>query len=242
MVRSRTFTIDAGRGLPQPRECARGPGGSARCGGVDTFTDGRGGRELHRSSRNFAINTYTVTPSSIGQRRPSAPSTPQTVNSGAQPVFTLTPATGYHSLSVTGTCGGSLVGDTFTTAAVGANCTVIANFAINTYTVTPSSAGQRAPSAPSTPQTVNYDASGTSRCSRRFAGGGLPQPLGQPAADGVLDRRATPISHGGGGRDIARSSASFGIDTYTATPSSSGPHGQHHAASDAADGGLRRPA
>ena len=67
------------------------------------------------------------------------------------------PGLGYHSDTVTGTCGGSLVGNTFTTAAVTANCTVIANFAINTYTVTPSSSGNGT-IAPSTPQVVNYGA------------------------------------------------------------------------------------
>jgi hypothetical protein len=51
------------------------------------------------------------------------------VNSGATSVFTVTPNSGY-SASVGGTCGGSLVGTTYTTNAITANCTVIASFSL----------------------------------------------------------------------------------------------------------------
>src|SRR5262249_5283637 len=67
------------------------------------------------------VITYTVTPSSSGNGSIN-PSTPQTVNSGSTTAFTLTPDPHYHIASVTGTCGGSLVSNTFTTAAVTANC------------------------------------------------------------------------------------------------------------------------
>lgn len=75
----------------------------------------------------WTINQYTITASSSGNGT-IAPATPQTVNYNATTAFTLTPDASYHIDSVTGTCGGSLVGSTFTTAAVTANCTVIANF------------------------------------------------------------------------------------------------------------------
>ena len=77
---------------------------------------------------NFAIDTFTVTPSVTGNGA-ITPNTPQIVNSGATPNFTLTPNAGNHIVDVTGTCGGSLVGNVFTTAAVAANCSVSANFA-----------------------------------------------------------------------------------------------------------------
>jgi subtilisin-like proprotein convertase family protein len=79
---------------------------------------------------SFAINTFTVTPSVAGGGA-IAPNTPQVVNGGTTTAFTLTPNAGNHIVNVTGTCGGTLVGNTFTTAAVTANCTVIANFALN---------------------------------------------------------------------------------------------------------------
>jgi hypothetical protein len=47
---------------------------------------------------------------------------------GGSAVFTITPADGYHIRSVTGTCGGSLAGNTYTTNLITADCTVVASF------------------------------------------------------------------------------------------------------------------
>src|SRR5262249_7102418 len=105
---------------------------------------------------NFAIDTYQVTPSSSGNGS-IAPSTAQTVNYNATTQFTLTPDAHYHIASVTGTCGGSLAANIFTTSAVPADCTVVANFAVDTYTVTSSSSGNGT-IVPSGAQTVNYGA------------------------------------------------------------------------------------
>jgi len=103
-----------------------------------------------------SVSQYTVTPSA-GTGGSIAPSTPQTVNYNGTAQFTLTPSTGYHLVNVTGTCpAGSLSGNLWTTGAITANCTVVANFAIDTFTVTPS-AGTGGSIAPSTPQTVNYN-------------------------------------------------------------------------------------
>lgn len=101
--------------------------------------------------------TWTVTPSSSGNGAIN-PNTAQTVNDGATATFTLTPNTGYHVDTVGGTCGGTLSGNSFTTAPVTASCTVIANFAINTWTVTPSVSGGNGAISPDTAQTVNEGA------------------------------------------------------------------------------------
>src|SRR5207344_3513206 len=103
---------------------------------------------------NFAIDTFTVTPSVTGSGTIS-PNTPQTVNSGSTTAFTLTPNANNHIVNVTGTCSGTLVGNTFTTAAVTANCTVIANFALNQYTLT-YLAGANGTISGTTPQTVSH--------------------------------------------------------------------------------------
>ena len=63
------------------------------------------------------------------------------MNSGATTSFTLAPAATYHVAAVNGTCGGTLTGNVYTTTAISANCTVIASFAIDTFTVTPSVTG-----------------------------------------------------------------------------------------------------
>jgi hypothetical protein len=101
--------------------------------------------------------THTVTPSVGTPSGTIAPSTPQTVEDGDTTSFTLTPASGFEIANVGGTCGGSLEGNVFTTNAITANCTVIANFApiVVTHVVTPSVGTPSGTIAPSTPQTVD---------------------------------------------------------------------------------------
>ena len=81
----------------------------------------------------FAIDTFTVTPSS-GPGGGISPNTAQTVASNGTATFTVTPDTGYHVTAVTG-CNGTLSGNIFTTGPITGNCTVAAEFAINTFTI-----------------------------------------------------------------------------------------------------------
>jgi hypothetical protein len=76
----------------------------------------------------FTQITHTVTPGA-GANGTISPSVPQTVAQGATPAFTVTPNAGYGA-SVGGTCGGTLAGNTFTTNAITANCTVTATFQV----------------------------------------------------------------------------------------------------------------
>jgi autotransporter-associated beta strand protein len=99
----------------------------------------------------LAPASFTVTPSA-GSGGTIAPNTPQVVAPNATVAFTVTANPGY-SASVGGTCGGNLVGTTYTTNPVIANCTVVASFTLTGHTVTPS-AGPNGTIAPSTPQTV----------------------------------------------------------------------------------------
>ncbi len=113
--------------------------------------------ENHTISANFSINTYAVAPLTDGSGNGTiSPNTPQPVTYGNTTQFTITPNAGYSIASVGGTCGGTLNGNTYTTNEILANCTVVANFSINTYTVSPSTDGAGTIS-PSTPQTVPYD-------------------------------------------------------------------------------------
>jgi hypothetical protein len=138
---------------------------AAECG--TTMVDQRG-VSRPQVAPNCDIGAYeliverTVTPSVNGGNGTISPNTPQTVNNGATATFTLTPNTGYAIGAVGGTCpAGTLSGSTYTTGPVTANCTVIANFTIDTYTVTPSVNGGNGTISPKTPQTVNYDATAT---------------------------------------------------------------------------------
>jgi parallel beta-helix repeat protein len=81
-----------------------------------------------------SIAGFSVTPSA-GANGTITPSGLQTVSSGATTTFTLIPNPGFD-ISVGGTCGGTLVGTTYTTNAITAACTVVATFAPNaSYTV-----------------------------------------------------------------------------------------------------------
>jgi hypothetical protein len=96
---------------------------------------------------------YTVTPSAVGNGTIS-PTEPQSVQSGNTTQFTVGAAVG-HTVSMGGTCGGSLAGNTYTTAAITGNCTVVATFTPNTYTVTPS-ASANGSIAPTGGQSVSH--------------------------------------------------------------------------------------
>ena len=119
----------------------------------------------HSVTANFAVNQYTVTPSA-GANGTISPATVQTVNYGATPTFTISAATGYHVLSVlvdsvsVGTIPAGTVTYRYTFPAVAANHTIAVSFAINTYTLTPTT-GANGTISPATVQTVNYGATPT---------------------------------------------------------------------------------
>jgi glucose/arabinose dehydrogenase len=73
--------------------------------------------------------THVVTPVA-GAHGTIAPDKPQTVDDGATVAFTLTPDANYVIGDVSG-CGGSLVGDVYTTGAVTADCEVDATFVVD---------------------------------------------------------------------------------------------------------------
>jgi len=85
-----------------------------------------------RAVVDCSATSATVTPSA-GVNGSIDPSTPQTVSVGATTTFTVTPNAGFRA-TVGGTCGGSLVGTTYTTNMITVNCTVIASFSDRVFT------------------------------------------------------------------------------------------------------------
>ena len=77
-------------------------------------------------SVNFVRNSYSVTPSA-GANGTISPSSPQMILNGATASFTVTSALGFTA-TVAGTCGGTLVGTTYTTNPITGLCSVIATF------------------------------------------------------------------------------------------------------------------
>ena len=84
---------------------------------------------------SFAIGQYTVTPVVTGGNGSFSPDTAQLVDSGSTTTFEVIPDPGWAIDSVSG-CGGALVGSTYTTAPITADCTVQADFAIRMVPVT----------------------------------------------------------------------------------------------------------
>ncbi|MEN6343617.1 MAG: PKD domain-containing protein [Methanospirillum sp.] len=117
----------------------------------------------HTIVASFAINTYTITPTNNNPTMGSiTPNTPQTVNYGGSSTFTIVPVTGYHIVSVLvdGVNQGAIPSYTFTN--VNASHAIVASFAINTYTLTPTNANPGMGTiTPNTVQTVNYGGSRT---------------------------------------------------------------------------------
>ena len=111
----------------------------------------------HTIRVTFAINQFTITPSS-GPNGSISPSVPTNVNYGGSQLFTFTPSTGYHvdSLYLDGVYFGNPASYTFTNDT--ANHTIRVTFAINKYTITPT-AGPNGSISPSVPTSVNYGGS-----------------------------------------------------------------------------------
>lgn len=112
-----------------------------------------GGGGSSGSSPSATSYSVSATAGSGGSISPAA----TTVTGGGETQFTVTANSGYAIGSVTG-CGGTLAGNTYTTAAVNADCTVTANFVLQ-YTVT-ATAGAGGSISPSS-ATVNAGATTT---------------------------------------------------------------------------------
>ena len=173
--------------------------------------------------------TYTVS-TSAGAGTTISPSSAQ-VASGGSTSFMVTLSAGYDTLVVSG-CGGSLVGNTYTTGAITADCTVTAGATEITYTVSTSS-GTGVASLSCNDSTVTYG--GSTTCTASLAtgyesltlsgcsgsAGGSPYSTGAIYADCTVSAIASEIAYTvstseGTGTTLSPSSASV---SYGATTS-----------------------
>jgi hypothetical protein len=108
----------------------------------------------HTISASFAINTYTLN-SLAGSNGTISPSGAKVVDYGSSQTYTITPATGYHVFDVQldGVSVGAVT--TYQLTNIVATHTIAVGFAINTYTLTPTT-GQHGTISPSVETTVNY--------------------------------------------------------------------------------------
>jgi hypothetical protein len=151
-----------------PNLCTAGTAGSVTTNSTNytwTCLGGNGGSDAPNCS---AVRNYVVTSSVPGGN--GAISASQNVAYNATPSFTLTPASGYVAGAVTGTCGGSLNANSFTTSTVTANCTVVASFTaapVTTYLLSVSKTGTGTGTVTSDTGGINCGAT----CSASYASG-----------------------------------------------------------------------
>jgi uncharacterized repeat protein (TIGR01451 family) len=155
--------------------------------------------------------THVVTPVA-GSGGSIVPSTPQTVNDGQTIAFTVTPNTGFAIDSVTG-CGGSLTGNTYTTGAITADCTVNATFAAQPdVTVTIDDGHDYAAYG----MTLEYEITITNAAASAASGISVSNAL--PA--GLDASAATWVCHGGTGATCTASGTGALSDSGVVVPAS----------------------
>lgn len=157
--------------------------------------------------------THAVTPSTNGLGE-IAPESSQFVATGAASTFALTPHEHHHVTGVSGSCGGTIAGTQFTTAPIVADCTVIAEFAIDTFTLGYSASAHGTIVGESL-QSVNYGGDGTPVSAVPDAGHSFVRWDDGSIANPRIDLDVTAN---------VNVEASFAINTYTLTYSA-GPGG-----------------
>lgn len=120
----------------------------------------------HTIDVTFALNQYSVT-ASVGANGSLSSSTPSpaVVGHGSPVTFVFDASSGYHVTSVSDSCGGTtytnssnaVASYSHTIAAITADCTVTASFAINSYTIS-ATAGANGSISPSGTTTVSHGA------------------------------------------------------------------------------------
>ena len=178
---------------------------------------------LKTVTATFTINTYTVIPFA-GANGTISPSTNVTVNHGATTSFTVTPNAGYTA-SVTGSCGGSLMGNTFTTNPITASCSVNASFTLNTFTLTVNPAGTGFGSVSSAPAGITCPGD----CNEIYGSGTMVTLTAAPSVGSTFTSWTGGGCSGNGTCTVTMDAlkmvtATFTINTYTVIPFA-GPNG-----------------
>ena len=160
-----------------------------------TFTWDCAGSNGGTTAQCSAPRQYQVT-ASAGANGSITPAGVQTVAYNATPSFTITPAALYRIDSVSG-CGGTLVGSTYTTGAVAANCTVSASFVLIAHAITVTAQPSAGGTVTCTPSTVGEGGSAT--CTAVANAGYVFQKwtgacAGQAAACNLTNVTAPPTS------------------------------------------------
>ena len=105
----------------------------------------------------FTLSQHTITTSANPPAGGSITCTPNPVGHGLQSICTVQINPGFTLVTVTGTCGGTLNGTTYTTNPITSDCMVEAQFSLNQYRVTATGTGNGAGNVSSAPAGINFD-------------------------------------------------------------------------------------
>jgi uncharacterized repeat protein (TIGR02543 family) len=207
---------------PSSNLCSTGTASSVTTN-TGSFTWTCAGSNTGSDAGCSATRAYTVTPSVGAGSGSIAPNTAQAVAYNTTTSFTVTPSSGYIT-SMSGTCGGSLSGMTYTTNAITGNCTVIADFPEIVNGSCGTSGGQTLTSAPSSNLCSTGTASSVTTNTGSFTWSCAGSNTGSDASCSATRAYTVTPSVGSGSGSISPSSAQAvaynTATTFTATPSS----------------------
>jgi hypothetical protein len=209
-----------------PNLCTAGTAGLVTTNSTDytwACLGSNGGSDAPNCS---AVRNYVVTSSVTGGN--GAISSSQNVAYNATPSFSLTPASGYVAGAVTGTCGGSLNANSFTTNAVTADCTVVASFSaapVTTYLLSVSKNGTGTGTVTSDTGGINCGAT----CSASYASGATVTLVAAAVSNstftgwsGACTGTANCVVSLSAARSVV---AGFALNTYAITATANPPAG-----------------
>ncbi|MDH3328384.1 MAG: hypothetical protein OEM01_04055 [Desulfobulbaceae bacterium] len=124
-------------------------------GDADCYTDGTVTMDMAKSCMATFTRLYSITASASPAEGGAVSCTPNPVEHNSASTCTITTNPHYTLDNVTGSCGGTLDGDTYTTDAITAGCTVIANFALDRFSLTVTTAGTGTGTVTSSPVGIN---------------------------------------------------------------------------------------
>ncbi len=129
-----TCTTSAGKAITLSATAGTGSafGGWSAGTGSASSCSGTGNCTFNLATNSTVTATFTLMHTITGSASPSAGGsvscTPNPVAHGSTSTCTITANQGYNLQGVSGTCGGTLSGNTYTTSPITADCTVQANF------------------------------------------------------------------------------------------------------------------
>ena len=103
----------------------------------------------------FTEPLYTITASALPTAGGSVTCVPNPVSPGSTSTCTIITNQYYTLGTVTGTCGGTLDGSIYTTAAINADCTVVANFVVEQFSLTVNTVGTGTGTVSSSPTGID---------------------------------------------------------------------------------------